>query len=638
MCGIAGIISISGKPIKSLESKLTIMGQRIAHRGPDGYGIFTSQNLNCGFVHRRLAIIDLSETGAQPMRGQDNTCLVHNGEIYNYIELRKEIGNSWDFRGTSDTETIIAAHAKWGIDAVNKFRGMWAYALWDEKVQSIFISRDPFGIKPLYYAIVDGTLFFASEAKAILPFLKSIETDETAFADYVNFQFPMSEQTLFKGIKQLLPAHFLIIKNGEVLIKKYWEVDYRNKANKSSGEFNEELRALLNDSMKIHLRADVPVGAYVSGGVDSSLVAMLSADTSEHNRDFFHGKFTCRPGYDESSYAREVAKIAHGNLHEIDINANDMINNLNKVVYHLDYPVAGPGSFPQYMVSGLCSQHVKVVLGGQGGDEIFGGYTRYVIGYLEHALQAEIEQTASDQSTPIRLKDLIGNLPMLKQYKPMLQMFFKEGMFEQPANRYFRLSGRSSDLKNEIFLDELPMGDVFTRFEKSFNAPNIGENDVFDKMTRFDYNWLLPALLHVEDRMGMAHGLESRVPFLDKPIVEFAARLPMREKINNGETKQILKNAFSDIIPSSILNRKDKMGFPFPFKEWFEGEMHHFLLDTFNSSNSKTRPFINHDAVLQDLNNIGTFSRKIWGLLCLEIWYQTFHDQTHNILVKDKDL
>ena len=638
MCGIAGIISIKGKPIKALEAKLKIMGERIAHRGPDGYGVFTSSTENCGLAHRRLAIIDLSETGAQPMRGKNNTCLVHNGEIYNYVELREEIANSWVFSGTSDTETVIAAHAKWGKDAVNRFRGMWAYALWNENDQSLFICRDPFGIKPLYYAIVDEVLYFASEVKAILPFLKSIETDEQAFADYVSFQFPMSEQILFKGVKQLLPAHFMEIKNGDVQIKKYWEVDYRNKDNKSSGEFNEELRSLLNDSMKIHLRADVPVGAYVSGGVDSSLIAMLSAGTSNQNRDFFHGKFTCRPGYDESNYAKDVAKVAHGTLHEIDISADDMINNLNKVIYHLDYPVAGPGSFPQYMVSGLCAKHVKVVLGGQGGDEIFGGYTRYVIGYLEHALQAEIEQTASDESTPIRLNELIGNLPMLKQYKPMMQMFFKEGMFGSPASRYYRLAGRAADLKDEIALNELPMGDVFERFEATYNSPNINDNAIFDKMTRFDYNWLLPALLHVEDRMGMAHGLESRVPLLDKPIVEFAARLPMREKINNGDTKQILKNAFKDIIPQSILSRKDKMGFPFPFKEWFENEMGTYLGDTFNSTNSKNRPFINHGAVLQDLNNIGTFSRKIWGLLSLEIWYQTFHDRAHEILITDKDL
>lgn len=631
MCGIAGIFSLINQPIHDLDRRLKVMNKAIIHRGPDGDGIHISASQTAGLAHRRLAIIDLSPTGAQPMIGNDGMALVHNGEVYNYVEMHKELNNFWNFKGHSDTETILAAHAKWGDEAVKKFRGMFAYARWDDKNRRAFIARDPFGIKPLYYATVDDKFYFASEMKAILPFLPAIETDEQGLADYVAFQFPIHEQTLFKDIKQLPPAHKIIIENGQIKINKYWDVDYSSKANKSSKEFEEELRSLLEDSMRIHLRSDVPVGAYCSGGVDSSLIALLSANSSEQNRDFFHGKFTCLPGYDESQYARDVSKAAHGKLHEIDINADDMINNVSKVIYHLDQPVAGHGSFPQYMVSGLCSKHVKVVLGGQGGDEIFGGYTRYVIGYLEHALQAEIDGTANEISTPIALKDLIGNLAMLKQYKPMMKMFFANGLFEPFANRYYRLQGRAADLKNEIALEDLPMDDVFTRFESSFNGPKISQDAVFDKMTRFDYNHLLPALLQVEDRMGMAHGLESRVPILDKPIVEFAASLPMREKLNHGETKIILKNAFSDILPQSILNRKDKMGFPYPIKEWFENEMSDFIRDTFNSQKSANRPYTNHKEIIANLDNNAAFSRKLWGLLSLELWYQNFHDKATEI-------
>lgn len=634
MCGIAGIFSINNQPIADLENRLKVMNEAIKHRGPDGEGIYIAPSQTAGLAHRRLAIIDLSPNGAQPMIGNDEKALVHNGEVYNYVELQKELGNDWKFKGHSDTETILAAHAKFGDEAVKKFRGMFAYARWDDKSRRAFLARDPFGIKPLYYAIIDNKFYFASEMKAILPFLPAIETDEQALADYVAFQFPIHDQTLFKGIKQLSPAHSVIIENGQIKIDKYWEVDYSKKTNRTSAQYEEELRALIEDSMRLHLRSDVPVGAYVSGGVDSSLVAMLSARSSTENRDFFHGKFTCLPGYDESQYAREVAQISHGNLFEIDITADDMINNVSKVIYHLDQPVAGHGSFPQYMVSGLCSEHVKVVLGGQGGDEIFGGYTRYVIGYLEHALQAEIDGTASEISTPIPLKDLIGNLPMLKQYKPMMKMYFSHGLFEPFAKRYYRLQGRAADLKNEIALDDLPMADVFHRFASSFDGGLINEDAVFDKMTRFDYNHLLPALLQVEDRMGMAHGLESRVPLLDKPIVEFAASLPMSEKLNHGETKMILKNTASDVLPQSILTRKDKMGFPYPIKEWFENEMSDFIKDTFTSKNSATRPYMNHKAIMENLGNNGAFSRKLWGLLSLELWYQNFHDKATEIKYK----
>lgn len=627
MCGIAGIVSIKGTPISGLTRRLDLMNELISHRGPDGDGIWTNKQESVGLAHRRLAIIDLSETGAQPMIGANGAALVHNGEVYNFIEMREQLKSNWPFRGTSDTEMILAAHAKWGDAAVERFRGMWAYGLYDPDKNSFFAARDPFGIKPFYYAIVDGILYFASEMKALLPFLPAIETDPEAFADYVAFQFPLSEQTLFKGILQLMPGCTLSVKNGKVTTARYWTSDYQVKSEASDASLTEELRGLIDDSMRLHLRSDVPVGSYMSGGVDSSLIAILSAQQSAQNNDFFHGKFTQLPGYDESHYAQLAADKVGGNLHQIDITSQDLVDNLSKVIYHLDQPVAGPGSFPQYMVSGLCAKHVKVVLGGQGGDELFGGYTRYVVGYLEHALGAAIDGTESPTSTPLPLKELVGQLGILREYKPMMRMLSAEGMFGPAASRYYRLAGRAADLKNEIDLQALPMGHVFERFQESFDGPGIGADAAFDKMTRFDFNWLLPSLLQVEDRMGMAHGLESRVPFLDKPIVEFAARLPMHMKVGGGHTKRILRDACNDVLPPELLSRRDKMGFPVPLKEWFGGELKGFVTDTFNSENARSRPWINQPAILEGLGDIGAFSRKIWGLLSLELWYQQFHDQ-----------
>ncbi len=631
MCGIAGIVSLKGEPITGLDRRLSLMNELIAHRGPDGDGTWTNPNQSVGLAHRRLAIIDLTETGAQPMIGDNGAVLVHNGEVYNFVELRETLAQSWSFKGTSDTETILAAYAKWGDEAVKQFRGMWSYAHYNPSTNQFVATRDPFGIKPFYYAIIGGILYFASEIKAILPFLPSIETDPNAFADYVAFQFPLSEQTLFQGVLQLMPGCTLTIKNGHVATSRYWNADYEVKSTQSDSDLTEELRSLVDDAMQLHLRADVPVGSYVSGGVDSSLIAILAGSHSAANRSFFHGKFTAEPGYDESGYARIAADSVGGTLYEIDITAQDLVDNLSKVVFHLDQPVAGPGSFPQYMVSGLCAEHVKVVLGGQGGDEIFGGYTRYVVGYLEHALGAAIDGTENPTSTPLALADLVGQLGILREYKPMMRMLFSDGLFGPMASRYYRLAGRASDLQNEIDLRDLPMEDVFARFETSFDGPGVSADAAFDKMTRFDFNWLLPSLLQVEDRMGMAHGLESRVPFLDKPIVEFAARLPMHLKVGGGQTKRILREAFSDVLPPELLARRDKMGFPVPLKEWFGGELKDFVTDTFSGQNARSRPWVNQPAILAGLDDVGKFSRKLWGLLSLELWYQQFHDQSASI-------
>lgn len=629
MCGIAGIVSIDGTPVRGLKRKLELMLKMIRHRGPDGEGIWTDQDNRVGLAHARLAIIDLSETGAQPMVGPDQSVLVHNGEIYNYLELREELESDWRFSGTSDTETIIAAHAKFGDDAVKKFRGMWAYAHWNARTNRLIANRDPYGIKPFYYAVIDGAFYFASEMKAILPFLDDIETDADAFADYVHFQFPLSDQTMFRNVKQLLPGHSICIENGRIEISQFWLPTYGNAALGRSDEFEAQLRGLVQDSLRLHLRADVPVGAYVSGGVDSSLIAILSAGSSHHNRDFFHGKFTEFSGYDESSFAQIAANEACGTLHQIDITSQDFLDNISKVIYHLDQPIAGPGSFPQYMVSGLCAKHVKVVLGGQGGDEIFAGYTRYLIGYLEQALKSEIMGTADARFAPVGLAALTNNLGMLREYVPLMRTFFAEGLFGPPAERYFRLISRANDLAGEVDLGELPMAGTETRFKQSFDAAGITDNEALNKMTRFDFQWLLPALLQVEDRMGMAHGLESRVPFLDQPIVDFAARLPMEMKIGEGQTKRILRSSFADILPQQLVERRDKMGFPVPIKEWFSGSLSGYLYDVFSSQRAGSRPYLKQKAILAGLDDVGSFSRKLWGLLSVELWYQNFHDQGH---------
>jgi asparagine synthase (glutamine-hydrolysing) len=627
MCGIAGVVQLDGQPIKHMAKRLEVMNALIEHRGPDGHGTWISQSGSAGLAHRRLAIVDLSPMGAQPMTADNRTVLVHNGEVYNFIELREELKSGWTFKSRTDTEIVMAAHARWGDAAPEHFRGMYAYALWNETTQRLIASRDRFGIKPFYYAVIGRTLYFASEIKALIPFLPEISTDPGALAEYLTFQFTLGEQTLFRHVKQLPPAHMLIVENGEVKVRRYWDVNYTIDWDHTAKYFEERLHELLADSLKLHLRSDVPVGAYVSGGVDSSLVAMLSARSDEQNRAFFHGRFTGYPGYDESNYAQMVANESGGTLNVIDITADMFRDNISKVIYHLDHPVAGPGSFPQYMVSSLAAEQVKVVLGGQGGDEVFGGYARYLVAYLEQCIRASIDGTYKNGNFVVTLESIIPRMGMLREYKPMLKSFWADGLFGPLDERYFRLINRSADTKDEIDWSSLPMGGVFETFKREFNHPNVGKDAYFDKMTHFDFKFLLPALLQVEDRMGMAHGLESRVPLLDQGLVEFAATIPADVKFKDGQAKHLLKHCFSAMLPRPITERRDKMGFPVPLKEWVNGALNGFVSDIFSSQAARERGYVNNAKALAGLADMGVFSRKLWGLMSLELWHQNFHDK-----------
>ncbi|HKP38218.1 MAG TPA: asparagine synthase (glutamine-hydrolyzing) [Pyrinomonadaceae bacterium] len=628
MCGIAGLLNLSHTPVGNLARKLEVMNELIRHRGPDGEGFWQHPAGHAGFAHRRLAIIDLT-TGDQPMTDEAGNWITYNGETYNYIELRDELGRD-SFHTTSDTEVILRAYRQWGQDCVNHLRGMFAFALWDEERGSLFCARDRFGIKPFYYTIVGDTFYFASEVKALLPFVEHVETDLAALKEYLSFQFCLSGKTLFKGIYELLPGHVLEIKGGAVTTRRYWEVYYHLDFDHTAAYFEERLRWLLSESVRLHLRADVPVGAYLSGGLDSSIVASLASEQSPGEFIGFTGKFSFSEEYDESRYARALAESRGFELQEIDITAADFMDHIRKVIYHLDFPVAGPGSFPQYMVSALARRSRKVVLGGQGGDEIFGGYTRYLIAYFEQCIKAAIEGTSHNGNFVVTYESIIPNLTALQNYKPLLQEFWREGLFEEMDKRYFRLINRSPELGDEVRWELLNGHSPLESLREVFNGNNVGKESYFDLMTHFDFKTLLPALLQVEDRVSMAHGLESRVPFLDHPLIETVATIPADIKFREGTMKRVLKDAMRAVVPEVILQRKDKMGFPTPLNEWIRGEAHEFVRDTLSTQPALNREIINNRKVAERLDEEPKFGRKIWGLLSLELWQQEFHDKGHN--------
>lgn len=629
MCGIAGFIALDNRPVEAGVRRLEVMNYLQRHRGPDGNGTWLHPQGHVGFSHRRLSVIDLSDGAAQPMTDSHGNWLVFNGEIYNYLELRRELGVE-NFRTTSDTEVILHAWRRWGEDCVNHFRGMFAFALWDEASSTLYCARDRFGIKPFYHCTVGTTFYFASEAKALLPFVDSIQTDLEGFKDYLAFQFCLAGKTLFKGIQELLPAHSVSVTIGTVRTRRYWEVYYNLDFYHTPKYFEERVRELLAESVRYHLRSDIPLGAYVSGGLDSSTIASVASKEVSTPFIGFTGKFSLGPEYDESSYAQALGQACGFPIHETEITAADFVQNIQKVIYHLDYPVAGPGSFPQYMVSALAATQRKVVLGGQGGDEIFGGYARYLIAYFEQCIKAAVNGTTRTGNFIVTYESIIPNLVSLKQYGPLLQEFWREGLFDEMDKRYFRLINRAPHLGNEVRWEHLGDYSPYETFRRLFSSNNVDKKSYFDLMTHFDFKTLLPALLQVEDRVSMAHGLESRVPLLDHPLVEFAATIPADSKFRDGEMKHIFKRAIKPFLPEVIYNRTDKMGFPTPLNQWIKNDAHDFAQDTLTSRSALDRELIDNKLVMNKITEESKFGRNIWGLLSLELWHQAFHDREHD--------
>ena len=613
----------TGTALAVVRRMTTLLG----HRGPDGCNDWADDGIGLG--HARLAIIDLV-AGDQPMASDAGAVISYNGEIYNYIELRDELGGA--FRTTSDTEVILRAYDQLGERCVERLGGMFAFAIWDPRKQALFIARDRFGIKPFYYTVVDGTFYFASEAKALLPFRKQVEIDGDGLHDYLSFQFCLGDKTMFEGIRQLRPAHCgWVTRDGGVQLRKYWEVEYTLDWSHDEPWFIDQVRSALRESVRVHLRSDVEVGAYLSGGVDSSLMTVLAREANPRAPlQGFTGKFTVGPEFDESRYARAVAEQADVRLHEIAITEDDFVEVMPKVIYHLDYPVAGPGSFPQYMVARAVADHVKVVLGGQGGDEVFGGYARYLIAYWEQCIKGAIDGTMNSGNFVVTYQSIIPNLQTLREYKPLIQEFWAEGIFEERDRRYYRLINRANTFGNVINWNLFEQPSSYAEFREIFWGQNVGKESYFDSMTHFDFKTLLPALLHVEDRMSMAHGVESRVPMLDHRLVELAATIPANIKFQNGELKRLLRVAFAELLPPAIRERKDKMGFPVPIQKWVRagGVVRDFLLDTFRSQRARQRNYLAPGFDIETLMaREGPFSRNIWAVLSLELWQQQFHDQ-----------
>ena len=632
MCGICGIYQWDkDRPVD--QSRLIRMAQTMRHRGPDDEGFFVDKEMGLG--HRRLSIIDLSAAAHQPMTNEDERLwIVLNGEIYNYLDLRQPLEKRGHrFRSCSDTEVLLHLYEDEGPDCVKKLNGMFAFAIWDRRDRTLFAARDHFGIKPFYYARSNAAFLFASEMKALLAAEEfSPELNPDGLADYLTFQLCLGPKTLFRNIDKLLPGHTLLIKpDGTLQIKKYWDLDFAIDTYHTEEYFEHELLHLLEDAVRLQVRADVPVGAHLSGGLDSSTVACLASSRLGGRIHTFGGGFKDGPQYDEMPYARLVAQSIQAEHHEVFPDADDFVEIMPQLAYAMDEPAAGPGIFPQYYVSKLASRHVKVVLGGQGGDEIFGGYTRYLIAYLEECIRGGIEGTQEDAKYVVTFESILPHLTQLQGYQSTLRHFWQDGLFDAPDRRYFRLIDRGQEIRRVID-PALFVGrndyDPIEAYRDLFNEGHLGS--YINRMTRFDLKTLLPALLQVEDRTSMAVSLESRVPLLDYRIAEFVASMPPKIKYRGGRSKHIFRKVVQHLVPPEILQRKDKMGFPVPLNEWYrESPVRDFTREMLLGPRSRQRGLIQTKPMEQLLDAERAYGRSIWGLLSLELWMQAFLDGHH---------
>ncbi len=629
MCGIAGIIGLP-KVDGDRPSVVAKMLTRLVHRGPDDSGM-VELGSDAVLGHRRLAIIDV-EHAKQPMVSADGRYhLTYNGEIYNYLELRQElIQRGVRFSTFSDTEVLLNLLILEGENSLPKLNGMFAFLFYDREEKQFLAARDPFGIKPFYYVRRPNEFVFGSEIKALLAHPEiSAERSQEGLQDYLTFQFCLGSKTLFRDIHKLEPGTYITgDPSGVSEPKVYWEAAYEVDDYHNEDYFIDRLRGLLEESVRLQLRSDVPLGGYLSGGLDSSLVCSIGAEALGGRMPMFHGRFAEGPEYDESYYAKLVVESSRGEYFEAVPTAEDFVAEMPQLIYSLDEPLAGPGLFPQLMVSRLAREHVTVVLGGQGGDEIFGGYARYLVGYLEQALKGAIMETQEEGKHLVTLESIVPQLPLLKQYEPMLSYFWKEGLFGSMDQRYFRLIDRSQGVEsilNPDLLNQLDRDQVFSEFQSIFNRPD--SSSYINKMTHFDQKTLLPALLQVEDRVSMAVSLESRVPLLDTRIVELVTAMPPPLKFQGGRTKHILKKAIRNHLPSELIERKDKMGFPVPLAQWMKGgPVKDFVGDVLLSQRSLERGVFSREALNGMLEKQGVGGRKLWGALSLELWHQQLID------------
>jgi asparagine synthase (glutamine-hydrolysing) len=628
MCGIAGYLNFDGSPVQ--PEVVQAMINRIAHRGPDAEGIYTDKIIGLG--HRRLSILDLSESGRQPMSDQSATIwLTFNGEIYNFWEIRYELeAKGYIFHSTSDTEMIIYAYQEWGRQCVERFNGMFAFALWDTAKQSLWLVRDRLGIKPLFYAHLGQTFLFGSEIKALLthPMLTNRDLDYEALAYYLATNYVPIPYTLFQHVRQILPGHYLIISaGGHIEDVEYWKLCYHEDDYQNDKFYLDAFNELLEDAVHAQLISDVPFGSFLSGGLDSSSIAYLMSHHLEEPVKTFSIGFD-EDSYSELPYARQVAQRIGANHFEFTVKPGDAAL-VEQLVWHAEEPTADSSMIGVYRVAEMARQHVKMVHSGDGADEIMAGYPTYTAYYL-HQMYHRIPGFIRNR-IPAALSLLpVSDTKMGLDTKVRRFISGAQPASGEDAHALWRIIFDSSSREALIKpIQDKPgihadIQDLYRSWFKQSNAQHP-----LNRLLYVDTCLYLPSDMLIKvDRMTMAHGLEARVPFLDHRLVEFMARVPPHLKLNrytNG--KYLLKRAMRDKLPQAVLQRK-KAGFNIPKSTWMKNELKSFVVDLLSPSHIQKMGLFDSTIIqhlLQDhFDQKADNSHQIWGLLVLSLWWEQF--------------
>ena len=607
MCGLCGF---SGQ-IAGGEKIITNMMNKIIHRGPDSDGVYINENMHIGY--RRLSIIDLAG-GDQPMYNEERTIvLAFNGEIYNYQALREDLVEKGHvFTSNSDSETILHGYEEYGDGIVNKLRGMFAFVIYNTISGELFAARDYFGIKPFYYAVVDGQLVFGSEIKSILeyPAYKK-EVNEIALENYLTFQYSVLEETFFKGINKLMPSHWLKFSNGNLEINRYWQPEFNAPETASLEGVIKEIEDVMDDSIKMHKISDVEVGSFLSGGVDSSFVAASFNGDKTFTIGFDYDK------YDETQYAKELSKSIGIENYSKTVTTEEYWDILPTVQYHMDEPLADAAAVALYFVSQLASKHVKVALSGEGADEFFGGYNIY-----KEPLDLKI---LTDLPRGLRL--FLGKVASLIPFHIKGKSFFIRGS-KDVEERFIGNAFIFSKGEREAILKN-PSGKFSpTELTRPFYE-KVSHLDDTTKMQYIDIHfWLIGDILLKADKMSMAHSLEVRVPFLDKEVFEVASRVPTNYRVNQTATKYAFRMATKKVLPEDTASRR-KLGFPVPIRIWLKEDKYFNVVKEAFESEAAAKFFNTNSLVdILELHRKGKadYSRKIWVVYMFLVWYKVYFE------------
>jgi asparagine synthase (glutamine-hydrolysing) len=622
LCGIAGIIDTATAPtVANIEAMIA----DIPYRGPDGSGCKVIIEDGVALGHRRLSILDLSAAGRQPMTDPDGQFwITFNGEIYNYLEIRRELqALGYSFRSDSDTEVLLRAYEHWGTSCLQHLMGMYAFAIWDRSKRELFAARDRLGIKPFYYKRTPHGLLFASEVKSILTASSDPRAVETSLIDaYMDFGYVPGEQTMHKGVERLLPGHMLLWRDNRISIASYWDLRFDSQVDSGLQAHAERVRTLLQDSVRLHLRSDVPLGVFLSGGIDSSAMVALLTPGASSGLKTFSVAYDFGPNYDETPYAREVSRAFGTDHHEIRVTPHQFVEYVPQYIWHMDEPVTEAAAISLNYVAKLAREHVVVGLSGEGSDELFAGYDFYR--YNLAIEQARGVLGGGGFRGLARLTRGMNRIAKLHKYLSLASETLEEryrgiSSYERAKKSSLYSAGfaetaRHKEQRCAAFIEAL--------FKRTSDLDPLSRMLYFDTKT-----WLVDDLLIKADRMSMAHSIELRVPFLDHRVVEYAASIPSRYKIHGASTKHVLKCALQDMLPKRIIDRR-KMGFPTPLEIMFRGELFGYAHDTLLSERATSRGYFDTEAVRRLLldHRAGTSAnhREIWQLLVLEEWHRRF--------------